>query len=158
MDIREQRGLMIAATAKVQRYGERWKVPPQSNNGFYMVSRIAQGQPECSCPDYETRRENCKHIFAAMYVMRRDEHADGTTTVTETVQSPLRAPRIRKHGQPTTPLRPTKKTSSNHCCSTCAADFASRRLRKTVGHICRCQTRYSASRSKSIPLLAHVGL
>src|SRR6185437_14389379 len=85
MDIREQRGLMIAATAKVQRYGERWKVPSQSNNGFYMVSRIAQRQPECSCPDWETRRENCKHIFAAMYVTRREEHADGTTTVTETV-------------------------------------------------------------------------
>ena len=85
MDIREQRGIVLAATAKVQRYGERWKVPSQSHNGFYMVSRITHGQPECSCPDWETRRQNCKHIYAAIYVMRREENADGSTTVTETL-------------------------------------------------------------------------
>ena len=82
MDIREQRGLAIAATAKIRRYGERWKVPAQTGNGFYMVSLIAQ-RPQCSCPDYETRRENCKHIYAAIYVMRREQNADGTRAATE---------------------------------------------------------------------------
>lgn len=84
MDIREQRGIVLAATQKVERYGDRWKVPAQSHNGFYMVSQIT-GQARCSCPDWETRRENCKHIYAAIYVMRREENADGTTTVTETL-------------------------------------------------------------------------
>ncbi len=41
--------------------------------------------PECSCPDYEARRQNCKHIYAAIFVSRRERHADGSTTVTETI-------------------------------------------------------------------------
>jgi transposase len=84
MDLREQRGVVLAATKKISRYGERWKVPSQTGNGFYMVSNIDREQPNCSCPDWETRRLNCKHIYAAIYVMRREEHPDGTTTVTET--------------------------------------------------------------------------
>ena len=85
MDLREQRGVVLAATKKISRYGERWKVPSQTGGGFYMVSRIEGQQPECSCPDWETRRQNCKHIYAAIYVMRREEHPDGTTTVTEAI-------------------------------------------------------------------------
>ena len=81
MGLREQRGVVIAATAKIRRYGERWMVPSQSGNGVYMV-RIA-GEHQCSCPDWETRREDCKHVFAVMYVMRREENADGSMTVTE---------------------------------------------------------------------------
>lgn len=83
MDLREQRGLVIAATAKIRRYGERWMVPSQSGNGVYMVSTL--GQQTCSCPDWETRREKCKHIFAALYVTRREDNADGSTTVTEAI-------------------------------------------------------------------------
>jgi transposase len=83
MDLREQRGLVIAATAKIKRYGERWMVPSQSGKGVYMVS--ISGQCACSCPDWETRREKCKHIFAALYVMRRETNDDGSTTVTQTL-------------------------------------------------------------------------
>lgn len=83
MDLREQRGIVLAATARITRYGERWKVPSQTGHGFYMVSRIEGNQPSCSCPDWETHRQKCKHIYAAIYVMRREENSDGTTTVTE---------------------------------------------------------------------------
>ena len=31
----------------------------------------------CSCPDWETRRLNCKHIYAAIYVMRREYDKHG---------------------------------------------------------------------------------
>ncbi|SPF44658.1 transposase [Candidatus Sulfotelmatobacter kueseliae] len=85
MDLREQRGLTLAATKKIIRYGDTWKVPSQTGNGFYRVSHIEGQRPQCSCPDWETRRLNCKHIFAAIYVMRREEHSDGSTTVTETI-------------------------------------------------------------------------
>ena len=84
MDLREQRGVILAATKKIQRYGDRWKVPSQTGDGFYMVSSITE-DARCSCPDWETRRLKCKHIFAAMYVMRREENPDGSTTVTETI-------------------------------------------------------------------------
>jgi transposase len=83
MEPREQRGLVLAATAKIRPYGERWMVPSQTGNGFYMVSNADQKNPACSCPDYETRREKCKHIYAAIYVIRRERHVDGSTTVTE---------------------------------------------------------------------------
>ncbi len=83
MDIREQRGLVLAATAKIRPYGERWKVPSQTGNGFYMVSHLGERNPQCSCPDYETRRMACKHIYAAIYVMQREQHSDGSVTITE---------------------------------------------------------------------------
>src|ERR1700758_33385 len=85
MDIREQRGVVIAATKRIAQHGDCWIVPSQSGKGVYAVRHIAETNPECSCPDYEARRQNCKHIYAAIYVMRREENADGTTTVTESM-------------------------------------------------------------------------
>ncbi|MGA7382639.1 MAG: transposase [Terriglobales bacterium] len=82
MEARQQRGLEIAATTKIRRYGDRWQVPSQTGNGFYMVDTEHE---KCSCPDWETRRQNCKHIFAAIYVMRREYDKHGQMLITETV-------------------------------------------------------------------------
>lgn len=82
-NLREQRGLVIAATTKIRRYGDRWQVPSQSGSGFYMVSLSDSGK--CSCPDWETRREKCKHVYAAMFYVRREVYGDGVMTVTETL-------------------------------------------------------------------------
>jgi transposase len=84
-DLREQRGIVLAATKQIRRYGDCWLVPSQSGKGVYAVRHLAETNPECSCPDYEARRRNCKHIYAAIYVMRREQNADGSTTVTEAV-------------------------------------------------------------------------
>ncbi len=83
-DLREQRGIVLAATKKIHQHGDCWLVPSQSGKGVYAVRHLAEMNPECSCPDYEARRQNCKHIYAAIYVMRREQNADGSTTVTET--------------------------------------------------------------------------
>jgi transposase len=83
-DLREQRGIVLAATKRIQRHGDCWLVPSQSGKGVYAVRHLAETNPECSCPDYEARHRNCKHIYAAIYVMRREQNADGSTTVTET--------------------------------------------------------------------------
>ena len=86
MEGRELRGLEIAARFRINRQGEAWKVPSQSTNSRrYTVSMNGAG-PECTCPDYEARNLRCKHIFAVQYVIEREENADGTTTVTETLQ------------------------------------------------------------------------
>jgi hypothetical protein len=85
MEHREQRGLVIAATKQIHNHGGCWIVPSQSGKGVYAVRNVAQTNPECSCPDYEARRMNCKHIYAVIYVLRREQNADGTTTVTETI-------------------------------------------------------------------------
>ena len=84
MELREQRGIELAAMAKSCPYGDRWKVPSQSGPGFYMVS-LKQEHSRCSCPDWETRRQNCKHIYAALLVSKRERSVDRCTTVPESV-------------------------------------------------------------------------
>jgi len=81
-ETRQKRGLEIAATKKLRQKGPLWIVPSQANNGSYIVDPKAH---TCTCPDHEQRGQKCKHIFAVAYVMTREQNADGSTTVTESV-------------------------------------------------------------------------
>lgn len=89
MPPREERGLVIAATAKVVQKGSVWLVPSQSGRGRYTVSPD-DAHPHCTCPDHEDRGCECKHIFAVRFVIQRELFDDGTEvetrqiTVTET--------------------------------------------------------------------------
>jgi hypothetical protein len=80
-DVRRQRGLEIAATARIERKGKAWSVPSQTMNGRYTVIK-AGDELRCSCPDYELRGQTCKHGFAVEFVMRRETAPDGTVTET----------------------------------------------------------------------------
>lgn len=82
MDAREQRGLEIAATKRLRRQGDLWLVPSQRGSGTYVVDPTA---PECSCPDFEDRRERCKHVYAVEYTLKRETDANGET-VTQTLR------------------------------------------------------------------------
>ena len=90
MNDRQQKALEIAATSKLDRQGDEWLVPSQSNNGNYIV---ASDLKHCTCPDYELRQRDCKHILATEIVIERErsitETSDGqtrTTTVSESVK------------------------------------------------------------------------
>jgi transposase len=91
MKEREQKALEIAAKSKIKQKGGKWIVPSQTGNGTqYQVDALVL---ECTCPDYETRGQSCKHMFAVSYVLERERSvtqtvtADSTTTtVTETVK------------------------------------------------------------------------
>jgi transposase len=85
MDPRQQRGLQIAATLRIQQRGDGWSVPSQTLNGRYMVVRDGDSY-RCECPDYELRRSTCKHGFAVEFYLKRETTTtlDGETTVTET--------------------------------------------------------------------------
>ena len=85
MDAREEKGLVIAATSKIEKNMLGWKVPSQSGNGTYIVN-LDHGSPFCTCPDYETRHLPCKHIHAVEYVIQRETKPDGTTTYTKSVK------------------------------------------------------------------------
>lgn len=88
MELREEKGLLIAATAKLQRHGDRWFVPSQSESSHarYYTVKPDISNPHCTCPDHETRHVKCKHIFAVEFTIRREYTDDGETqTVTETV-------------------------------------------------------------------------
>src|SRR4030088_1338161 len=84
MDAREQRGRELAATRTIRQKGGGWIVPSQAGNGSYRVHLMPKIS-SCTCPDFETRRTNCKHIYAATFVLRREQNADGSVTVTESV-------------------------------------------------------------------------
>ena len=85
MDAREERGLVIAATSKIEQNKLGWKVPSQAGNGSYIVN-LDHGSPFCTCPDYEKRKQHCKHIHAVEYVIQRETKPNGSTTYTESIQ------------------------------------------------------------------------
>ena len=86
MDARQQRGLMIAACCKITQKNGFWTVPSQTGNGTYRVCLTpAPFIPQCTCPDYEERKQPCKHVHAVQYVIQRESNGDGTETVTETL-------------------------------------------------------------------------
>jgi transposase len=84
MDLREQRGMELAATRTIQQKAGIWIVPSQAGNGAYRVHLMPK-IASCTCPDHETRGVDCKHIYAARFVMRREQNADGSVTVTKSV-------------------------------------------------------------------------
>ena len=85
MDLREQRGMELAATRVIVRKKGVWLVPSQSGGKEKYHVDLTPEMPSCTCPDHETRGVKCKHIFAATFVMKREQNADGSTTVTESV-------------------------------------------------------------------------
>ena len=89
MDLREQKGLEIAARARIEKRGETWIVPSQSGAGTYRVTMDDDG-PRCTCPDFELRGVRCKHGYAVEIVVKRETvtetmpSGESRTTVTET--------------------------------------------------------------------------
>src|SRR6267378_4456836 len=88
---REQRGLVIAARAKLQRSddGHRWFVPSQTAGcpNTYTV-KPDPAKPHCTCPDFTARQLRCKHLYAVEIVTQREftfDEQTQTQTLTETV-------------------------------------------------------------------------
>lgn len=82
MDPREQRGLLIAATCRLNRNDDgTWRVPSQTNREavFYTVNLETKS---CTCPDCKESGFICKHYYAARIVHKRDVLADGTMVET----------------------------------------------------------------------------
>src|ERR1700754_2329327 len=85
MDLRQQKGLEIAALSKISRKGEFYSVPSQSGKRLY---KIRLGPDECNCPDFQTNRAKCKHIYAVEYMLQRE---NGNTVPLPDAAVPLRA-------------------------------------------------------------------
>jgi transposase len=85
VEVRKQRGLEIAALCRIfQTKNGDWYVPSQSQKK--MQYRVLIGEkPWCSCPDHEERGCKCKHMYAVEYAIQREQHADGSETVTESL-------------------------------------------------------------------------
>jgi transposase len=90
VEVRKQRGLEIAAIARIDKVDDLYIVPSQSRPTRYKVwMDPASPASTCTCPDNETRQCKCKHIYAVEYMLRREQSVtiepNGTTTVTESV-------------------------------------------------------------------------
>lgn len=91
MSIRQQKGLQIAQRANIIQQGRLYLVPSQSGKGKYKVDVEKR---QCTCPDFDFRREPCKHLYAVEHVIEKTKttttqtDAQGTTTTmtTETVK------------------------------------------------------------------------
>jgi SWIM zinc finger/Transposase DDE domain len=92
MEPREQRGLVIAATAKIEFRRTYFLVPSCSNNGCYKVDWEATN---CTCPDFELRQVACKHVFAVRLVKRRDYSTEKLE-----IEVPLEQPGSRRKTYP----------------------------------------------------------
>ena len=78
MNAREERGLVIAATCRLNRNADgTWRVPSQSSTEtvYYTVNLESKA---CTCPDCKESGMVCKHYYAASIVHRRDVLPDGT--------------------------------------------------------------------------------
>jgi len=87
MSERQERGLLLSKDHRIKRVaGVTWMVPSQTQpSGGYLVNTLTG---TCTCPDHETRRCKCKHIWAveAVELSKTIETApDGTQVVTESV-------------------------------------------------------------------------
>jgi SWIM zinc finger len=71
MDLRELKGLELAARARIVWADDAWSVPSQSAGGTYRVTTWP-GAESCECEDFQVRQTACKHIIAARLVEERD--------------------------------------------------------------------------------------
>ena len=85
MSSREQKAIEIAAKFRIVESSGKWIVPSQNSAKKYAV-RVVGNTGDCTCADFELRREPCKHVLAVRYVIQRERNADGSTTVTETFE------------------------------------------------------------------------
>jgi transposase len=123
-EARRQRGLAIAALCKLKQQGSQWSVPSQSGGSHYTVMLDPTPEaPMCSCKDFENRGEPCKHVFAVQFVIQREQHPDGTETVTETLTIAKQTTTARKTYQQDWPAYNAAQTSEKEKFQTLLADL-----------------------------------
>jgi transposase len=72
MNARQQKGLTIAALIQVKRKGNTWVVPSQFGSKDYKVE-ITPESLSCTCPDFQSHKTKCKHVYAVEFVQQREQ-------------------------------------------------------------------------------------
>ena len=83
---RQQRGLMLAATAHIKRRSGMFEVPSQTNSGASYIVAMVAGVLRCTCADFELTGKACKHAYAVEFFLKRETAPDGTVTETRSVR------------------------------------------------------------------------
>ena len=69
---REERGRAIAKLGGIRQLGARYVVPSQSVNANVPTYLVDIVDESCTCPDFETRRQRCKHVEATYFWLATD--------------------------------------------------------------------------------------
>ena len=86
MDARVERGLIIAATCRLNRMNDgTWLVPSQTKAGDVAAYHVNLEAKSCTCPDHKEGGFTCKHFYAASIVHKRDVLPDGTVIETKSM-------------------------------------------------------------------------
>ncbi len=70
MDMRELKGMELAARARIAFEDGAWQVPSQTS--AVTKYRVTLDPPTCTCEDWTLHREPCKHVHAARMVCERN--------------------------------------------------------------------------------------
>jgi hypothetical protein len=91
IEVRRERGLALAGNPKIKRIeADEWIVPSVTSvRGMKYIVKVGK-EFSCTCPDHELRGCKCKHVYAVECVIEREEHADGSISVTETITATKR--------------------------------------------------------------------
>ena len=84
VDMRELKGLEIAARSRVDFKDGAWIVPSQSGQGKYRVTLSPEGDC-CTCEDFSLTGKPCKHVHAARIVRERDHGGATIPLDTDTI-------------------------------------------------------------------------
>lgn len=90
LQLRKQRGYVIAQTKKIENKDGVWLVPSATiPNKVYRVALTIEGT-KCNCEDFKERGVRCKHGWAVDFIITRTIHKGGSTTTitTKRVQYP----------------------------------------------------------------------
>jgi transposase len=82
VDLRELKGLEIAARCRIGFRDGAWLVPAQTGAGTYQVLLSREGDG-CECEDFQLHRLPCKHIHAARLVRERDHRGQAPVLHTD---------------------------------------------------------------------------
>ncbi|MDO8647060.1 MAG: transposase [Candidatus Diapherotrites archaeon] len=79
MDLREQKGRVIAQTRTIKKMDDGYAVQSQNSERFYFVDK----QGVCTCPDCQKgSTDKCKHAFAVQYYLQKiTTQRDGSVKV-----------------------------------------------------------------------------
>lgn len=99
MTPREERGLIIAATCRLNRLPDgTWLVPSQTAKTGGSAYRVNLEAKTCTCLDHTEGGNVCKHFYAASIVCKRDVLPDGTVIEESTIT--LTKKRVYKQNWP----------------------------------------------------------
>src|SRR2546421_12598957 len=85
MDLRELKGLELAARAKIAFSDGVWHVPSQTRKRVTYRVVLKSGEDSCNCEDFSLSGKPCKHVHAARIVRERDHGGEAAPIDTDTV-------------------------------------------------------------------------